>query len=560
MRQYTNPLHDKLFSSKAPYFGPDVETKIVPVPTGGWDAISPLSSMETQYAVTLINWVPRTGYVEFRGGYNAWCQGLAALPVETLMTYRPQSGTQQFFAAVGTEIWDVGLYGLPSLVVSSLSSARWQYINMMPAGGTNYLYLVNGSEAPKIYNGTTWSTPTITGVTPSNLINICLFKRRIWFVEKNSTSVWYLATDAIQGAATEFPLGSFLTKGGYIIAMGTWTIDGGTGPDDYAVFVTSEGQLVLFKGTNPSDANVFYLVGVFDIPNPIGYRCFVKLGSELGIITEQGLIPISQALPFDPSGVRSVSITNRIQNAMLIAANVGKSLFGWMATTFTQQSLLIMNVPTQENAEQVQFVMNMLTGAWTSFNGWNANCFEIFNGSLYFGDNDGNVNLAYAGATDLSASIVADMKCAFNYFDDPGRNKNMSMLRPLIVADGTIIPTLSVDVDFADSSSAAPVVLLNPTGAVWNFSQWDEAIWSSGAATVNNWLSVTALGTALAVRMQVNLGGTGSTSLGTTSVFDTGVFDTMVFDGNGAIVGSGTELVTLRINAFEALMQFGAAI
>lgn len=558
--RYINKNQAALFAGKTPYFGHDVESKLVPAPTGGWDAISPLSNMEPKYAVTLDNFVPRPGWVEIRGGYNAWVQGLGDA-VETIMTYRPPGASQKLFAVANNIIWDVSSNGIFTSQVTGLSNSRFQYINFTPSGGLSYLYAVNGANTPIIYNGTTFSNPAITGVTASNLIGINVHKRRIWFIENNTTKAWYLDTDAIQGTANQFDLGAFFSKGGFLMAMGTWTVDGGNGPDDLAVFISSEGQLVIYKGTDPANPNAWALVGVFNQPKPIGRRCFASFGSDLLIITLEGLLPISKSLPFDPSGARSVALTNRIQESMLSAAKAGESFFGWSVLPFPKQSLLIMNVPQQELTSQVQFVMNSLTGAWCKFNGWNANCFELFNDSLYFGDNDGNVNLAYAGATDLVSPIMSTVKCAFNYFDDPGRNKYMSMLRPMLVADGTLTPAIGVDVDFGDTSLTSSVTIISPTGGVWDSSLWDSGLWSSGGVTVINWLTVGAIGVALAIKMAVNIAGSiTSGSLISNSVFDTGVFDTMIFDGNGAITTSGSGIPVLRINAFECVMEFGGAI
>jgi hypothetical protein len=511
MYNYISKNYAQQFATKQPYFGHDVESKFIQAPVGGWDAISPLSAMEPKYAVILDNWVPRPGWVEFRGGYNAWAQGLGG-PVETLMVYRPPGSAQRMFAAAGENIWETSTYGNYSIAVAGTLNDRWQYTNFTPAGGSSYLYGVNGENDPFLFDGTTWSVPAITGVTPSTLININVHKRRIWFIEAQSTRAWYLATDAIQGAASIFDLGAFMTKGGHLLAMGTWTVDGGNGPDDLAVFITSRGQVIIYKGTDPANANAWALVGVFDLPIPIGYRCLTKVGSDLLIITLEGLLPASKSLPFDPSGVRSVALTNRIQEAMLQAGQLGMNMFGWQVMTFPQQSLLIMNVPQSEGVTQVQFVMNALTGAWCRFTGWNANCFETLNESLFFGDNDGNVNLAYTSTLDLVSPIAADLKCAFNYFDDPGRNKYMNMIRPLLVADGTITPAIGVDIDFGNTALTAPVTILAPSGAVWDQSIWDDAIWATGAVTVTNWLGAGAIGTALAVKMAVNLSGSSSAS------------------------------------------------
>lgn len=536
---------------KLPYLAPDVQAVSVDSPVGGWDAISPLAKMDPKYAVILDNWVPRTAYVELRKGFQPWCQGITASPVETLMTYRPENAPEALFAAVGGQIWNVSSLGLPTRVVSGLSSNRWQYINFSPAGGSNYLYAVNGIDNPLLWNGAVWTNPTITGVAGSTLRGIYVHKRRIWFAQNQSTSVWYLATDAIAGAATQLDLGALMTKGGYIVGVGTWTIDGGLGPDDYAVFTSSRGELIIYKGTDPSNASAWSLVGVFDFPPPLGYRCFYRMGSDLWMITTQGVIPVSQGLPFDPAGSRSAAITSRIQNAMLQAGAAGQNLFGWQLISYPNQALAILNVPIIENSQQQQFVTNLLTGAWCRFTGWNANAFEIYNDNLYFGDNVGNVNLAYTGVVDLVAPIAADMKCAFNYFGDPGRLKRMTMAEPLMVTSGSIIPTMSVDVDFSSSSPSAPISSITPQGAVYDTGLYDFGLYAAGNVSLVNWLSTEAQGRALALRMTVNVLPTGVLAQ---SVFDTGVFDTMVFDGLASTDA------TLQLNAFNAIVEYGANV
>lgn len=568
MPNYVNPKYAQVWGSKGSYFDKDVAVKIVPAPIGGWDALSPLAVMEPKYAASMTNWVPRTGWLELRGGYNSWVTHASLTnplsPVETLMAYRPASnnGVQKLFAASGTTISDVSTNGSSSDVVTSRSNARFQYCMFTPALGSNYLLAVNGADAGILeYNGSVWSTATITGTSTGIFAAINIFKRRVWLIEPSSTRANFLGTDAITGAATVIDIGPFLSKGGYLMAMGTWTVDGGNGPDDLAIFLSSEGQAVIYKGTDPSNADSWALVGVFDLPRPIGRRCFCRLGSDLMLITEQGVLPVSQALPLDSSSVRNVAVTNRIQTAMQNVATAYFTNFGWQFIAFPQQSLLFLNIPQIENSTQIQYVQNALTGAWTIFNGWNANCFEVYNGSLYFGGNDGGVNLAYAGGLDKVTPIVADVKCAFNYLEEPGRLKNANLVRPFLVADGTLTPTIQIDVDFEDTSVSAPVTILTPTGAIWDTSLWDGSNWSTGVATVINWQSCNALGTALAVRMIVNLAGGGSTSnVAASSVFDTGVFDTAIFDGNGAVVRSGLGIPVLQINAFELSVEYGGPV
>lgn len=536
---------------KIPYPLPDVVTKVVPSPTEGWDAISPLSSMDPKRAPILDNWVPRPGWVELRQGRSPWYFGLADAAVETLMIYRSPT-TQKMFAACGTAIYDVSFIGAATADVTSLSNSRWQYVNFTPAGGTPIIQCVNGADTLRQYDGSSWTVPSITGlpgsVPTSAIFNIYAQKRRLWYLLNQSTVAAFMPTDAISGAiAGTLDMGALWTKGGYLVAMSDWTVDGGNGPQDYAVFMSSRGQVSIYAGTDPTSSTAWTLVGTFDLAPPLGTRCMTKIGSDVGVITQQGVVPLSQALPFDPSADRSVAITARIQNAMAQASVTAGMNFGWQLLSFPNQQLAVLNVPLAENASQVQYVMNALTGAWCRFTNWNANCFEIFNDNLYFGDNDGNIWLAYSGGTDYDEPILADMQCAFNYFDDPGRTKRMTMVQPLMIASGVVIPFMGVDEDFATASLSAPLTFVSG-GSLWDVAVWDVDVWSVLQVTLKNWLSVQAIGHALAIRMQANIGVSNSLW----GAFDQSYFDTAVFDGT-----NGSVAPTLQINAFNAIIELG---
>lgn len=536
---------------KAPFAQQETAPVPIPAPVGGWNAIDPLSGMDPKFAPILTNWVPRTSWIELRAGFNAWVQNLGNNgPVETLMCYRPATGTQFLFAACDGTIYDVSDQGEPVAVQTGLTNNRWQYINYSVPGGSQYLYLVNGNDAPRLWDGTVWTQPSITGgPSPATFNNIHSHMRRIWFIPANSTRTYYLATDAISGAvAGNLDLGPFMDDGGYLIAMGTWTYNGGTGPQNLAVFMTTRGQCIIYQGTDPTAAT-FTLVGVFNLAPPLGQRCIEQIGADLGIITLQGVLPLSQTVQLDTGAVRQAAITGRIQNAMLQSAALYQDNFGWQLLSYPAQGLLILNVPQQTNTMQAQYVMNFLNGAWTQFTGWNANCFELFNDEIFFGGNGGTVANAYQGPADLIDPIAADMQCAFNYFDNPGRLKRMPMIQPLLVTGGTITPTIGVDVDFGSSTSTANVTAFSQTGGQYDISEWDNAVYAQGPAPQSNWQSVQAEGHALAVRMKVNVLPSGGASQ---SVFDTGVFDTMTFD---AFEGQAPSI--LQINAFNAVVEVG---
>lgn len=574
MGKYAPFNYDELMSKES-YFGAEVEPKAVPAPIGGWNNIDPLAHMEPKYAITLQNWVPRPGWIEVRGGSNVWNQSISGnSPVQSLMVYRPTGvgNTEKLIAACGAGLFDVSVNGTNTLIQGGFTSSRFQYINYTVPNSTSYLYVVNGVDTPGYYNGTVWTNAAITGTvnSPSLFNNIHSHQNRIFFVEKNSTRIYYLAAGSITGAvAGVIDVGGVTTLGGYVISTFTWTIDGGNGPNAMFCILTNKGQVIIYQGVDPTNAAAWSLVGVFKIPAPIGNRPWTQMGSDVAIITNQGLLPMSKALPFNPAAQRELTFTAKIQTAMLAAAQNYGNNFGWEVLTFTKQTLLILNIPLFENVNQTQYVMNLLTGAWCSFTGWNANCFAIFNENLYFGDNSGKVWLAYVGKTDLQFSIQCDCKCAFNFFEINGRNKNLTMVKPYIVADGTITPTIFANTDFSDSSSGvSSVISTNPISGVWDSAIWDAASWGGGIIALARWQSVLAIGTCIALRVQVNYAGSsgggssggGTNLLTSVGVFDSGVFDTAVFDGTGILAANPTNLPVLQLVGFETIVQPGGPV
>ena len=64
-----------------------------------------------------------------------------------------------------------------------------------------------------------------------------------------------------------------------------------------------------------------------------------------------------------------------------------------------------------------QYVMNMISGAWTEFGGWNAFCFEESDDNLYYGG-DGTVYKCDTGTFDDNGSnIEADCQQSYSYYN-----------------------------------------------------------------------------------------------------------------------------------------------
>lgn len=486
----------------------------IPASIKGWDQISSLADMPPDHAVQLDNFIPRPGYLEIRRGSVAFATGVgtASTPVETVMAYNsPNLSQSKLFAIGGGSIYDVTAGGVAvATTITGQSNSRWQYCNFTNAATAAWLVAGNGLDTPVIYDGSVWAAMTLTGITPSDVVAWTPWKGRLWCTLVNSTKVGYLASGAISGAVTTFDLGSFMSRGGYIQTISTWTQDSKQTVDEYIAFITSRGQVIVYQGTDPATANTFALVGLYDLGAPIGRRCVLRISGNLWIICQDGILPMSEMLTQDRAAAAKVAPTTNIQNAMAMSTRLYAQNFGWQFIEYAKGQLAILNIPQIENQTAVQYVMNTLTGAWCQFQGLNANCWEVLNDVPYFGGNDGSVWQWDTGSGDGASIITATVQTAFNYFESRGHLKRWTMVRPILTTDGSVTPGVGLNIDFGTGAPISIPSTVTSTGAQWDVAQWDQAIWPVNSATVANWTTVEGIGQCASIITQVTSSPNGS--------------------------------------------------
>lgn len=466
------------------------QIKSVPAPVGGVNARDALAAMPPTDAVIMDNWFCNPSYVSIRNGCNAWATGLPGF-VETVMAYNGLP-TRKLFAVSNGSIYDATSNGaVGAAVVTGLGNSRLQHA-MFNAGGGNVLIFANGADTPRYYDGT-WHTTTISGsgLTASNLITVTVFKQRVWYIEQNTMNVWYSGATAFQGALTVLPLGAIFKMGGTLMQMATWTIDNVSGIDDYAAFITTEGEVAIYQGYDPSQLSTWSLVGIFRIGRPIGRRCYTRIGSDIFVITADGLSPLSKAMLTDRSQEDS-NITYKILNEINNDVQSYNGNFGWQVIEYPLGNKLILNVPEQTNTTMHQWVMNSVTKSWSRFKNWNANCWEIQQDSLYFGGNT-VVYLADTGTSDAGVAINVDCKPAFSYFDVQSI-KRFTMARPIFITNAQIQPSVLLNIDFQNISATPAFSFAG--NSPWNTSPWNTTPWSGTAPAfvIKNWIGIQGLG------------------------------------------------------------------
>lgn len=498
----------------------------LPAPVGGWNARDSLAEMPPTDAVIMNNWFPLTTECMLRKGYTKFSTGYPA-QVETLMTYSG-GNTEELWAVSNGAFYDATSGGaIGAAAVSGLTNSRWQYCNVATAGG-NFLYAANGFNTPYLYDGTTWtsitgvSTPAITGVTTTDLNNPIVFKSRVWFIQKNTLKTWYLPTLAVGGAANAVDMSAVAQLGGHIVDHSTWTIDAGQGVDDYYVAVTSMGEIIVYQGTDPSSSTTWALRGVWRLGHPVGSRCLFKLGGDLLLISQDGLLPLGAALQSSRVNPR-VALTDKIQYAVSSSISAYGSNFGWQVFYLARENQLWLNVPISEGSSQEQYVMNTITKNWAQFTGMDANCWVLFQDSPYFGGSD-FVGLAWNGHSDDVDDITGDCLQSFNTYGAPGILKRFTMTKPIFRANGTPSLLSSMNIDFDTSTSTAPLSFSAVTYAVWDSltATWDNAYWGGDLSVIQNWQGVTGVGYYGAPQMKVTSHGIDIRWVTTDIVYETG--------------------------------------
>jgi len=470
-------------------------------------------------AVVMDNWFPQPSYVSLRNGTQLWASGLPT-HVNTVMAYNGLTG-RKLFGASGTAIYDISAQGaVGAASVTGLTTDKLQHA-MFNAGGGNFLIWVNGLDPPQYFDGTNWNVTTISGagLAAANLITITVHQQRCWYIENNTLNVWYASILGFQGVLTKLPLGTLFKLGGTLMQMASWTIQNVAGINDYAAFITSEGEVALYQGYDPSQVATWQLVGIFRIGRPIGRRCYTKLASDIVVITADGLTSLNAAVLTDRVGADK-ELTYKILNAINADVQNFNANFGWQVIDYPIGNKVIVNVPDVTNSVMHQWVQNSISKAWCRFKAWNANCWELQQDSLYYGENT-KVFLADQGTSDAGMAIIEDCKPAFSYFNKPGQIKRFVMARPIFQSNSYLVPTVTLNTDFQDVQRA-PVTVNSALGSPWNTSAWNTSPWATGNTFIQNWQGISGIGYVASGRITLQTNGVAANWFSTDYMYEPG--------------------------------------
>lgn len=462
----------------------------IPAPRAGWVQNSSLMEPPKYAAEVLDNIFPTAAGARLRRGRSL--HATIGDAVTQVMVY--EGASSKLFAADAENVYDITSPAdpavAPTAAISSLTGGDWSYINFGTSGG-NYLWMVNGADSARHYNGTTWATPSITGVTSSTLSHCWTFGGRIFAIEADTLSAWYLPADSIAGAMTEFPLRTVFPKGGSLLFGAAWSMDNGTGPDDVCVFVTDQGEIAVYQGSDPDTS--WALAGVYEVAKPLSKHAWFKAGGDIAIATEEGIISLAAAVQQDRSAVSRSAITYPIEDAWRTAVTLRDASHNFNCTIWHSRTMLFVSVPDDYTGIAQTYVCNVRTGAWCRFTGFDVQCSAVFADQLYFGT--AGAEIYKAETTGADAGVRYSPKWLPKFIPMSGVT-SVHMARAVYRGNVDLGPVMTGATNFSTAEPALPAAQTDESTNVWGTAVWGTMVWSQGATKIaqSEWQSIAAVG------------------------------------------------------------------
>ena len=458
-------------------------------PYGGLDLLSPIDNMEPQYALELVNVFPGAGAPSVRLGYTKFNTGGTTIPSSPINFMRElplADGTKHLIAATSTNLYKIISDGTVSTVTAATPHTNNIFNSEIFA---NNLYLCNGVDTPQVYTGTGNAANVTFTCTAglSNLITCAAYKRRLYFIQKNTMSVWVHASVDVPGTGGSPKLDEILdikyvmTRGGHLLFAGSYTNQTASTSQDLFFAVSSEGEIVFYSGKGPSD---WSLVAHYYIAKPVGYRAFVRVDADVWIITQDGIVPVSALFQSD-SATALMTVSAKVNP--LISAGAQLLPFGhdWLGFVWPRGRRVYISVP-QSSTENYFLVYSQDTKGWTTFrlfDGQHANTSCYAFEYPFYASQTGDVFKGETGqadaitATSSGQAITFAGRTAFSFYGSRGNYKAFKDIRPLLKVKKGVTLALGLDTDFKRSNVVTTVTTPTSTFTAWG-SPWGSP-WSA---------------------------------------------------------------------------------
>ena len=481
--------------------GPAAKVVHLSPPLKGLSRFAQLSESDPMLASILTNWIVEEDRISIRPGRKTLVMFTPAAPISALVPYYGSPST--LAVAFGNKLYNFD----GTLLASGFSSDDWHWTSFTNLSDIDFTILVNGVDGVRSWDGTVVVSEAVTApsgetwILPAKFDKTLAHMNRLWFADSVNLAVYYLPLQQKTGEVAFLPLNAIFKRGGSIVAIATWTMDGGMGTDDKLVIFTSNGEAAIYGGTDP-DVD-FSLVGVFFFDAPMSKHSIVKYGGDLYVLIGTGLVPMSKLLQAETEqlGKSDQNVFSEFKDL----TRLQRTVFGWSAILDHHHNLVICNLP-QGGGKYVQMVRRMPAQVWVKLTDIPARCWGWINDELYIGTDDGKLcHVSKEYLSDDGAPINADVRWAWSSFKSLGV-KHFKMVRLYAITDGVPRPYVDVEVDYQNTTPLnRPEATEGDPDAIWDFATWDVNYWATTPTQMQSWQGVANIGRVGAPRIRVSV-------------------------------------------------------
>ena len=476
-------------------------------PVMGLNFRKPAIDLDPREALLLDNILPKANAGELRGGYRDWVVGVPGQVVSIMPFIGRVTAEDKLLCANDQgEIYDVTSFGAPPVLLTKTyqSDGVWDYTN---TSGVTENFLIMVSPA-----GGYWTYSVTDGLVNRSISGdgagkkfgaVYNFKDRVWLLEDGTTVGYYLGVSAIWGEATEFDFSPVINQGGYLSFGTNWTYNAGRDIDDYMVVVTTQGEVIVYSGFNPDEADSFALKGVWYVGRiPRGRRCFTTFGGDVFIMSSLGVVALSKLVNGNVANDYDVA-SSAIQPSLNTRFTSQANDFGWEMEMFYSQSFMLLKLPVQPSGIHKNFVMNTQTGAWGTISGMPMVCTTQVADKVFFGTADGKVCEAFTANSDGEGidgtegkPIQGTYMSGYQSFEQGGgvRLKMFQMARPIFVSARPPAVALKMQADYGAILPTVSGGFGREDGGRFNYNEFNNTSWSGSERTYAAWVGLQGMG------------------------------------------------------------------
>jgi hypothetical protein len=476
-----------------------IQSTTLTAPIGGWNRRDSLATMPETDAIVMDNFISTGGIVKLRSGYRSVVEtpkspiAIRQPAIKTLCSFTAGTDDQLIFAnkLAGerySELYKIDetfesyesivpkdAYGVPLV---KMEGTRWKDLQFQ-----NRLFLVSdGTDVPVVYDGKRLAYHSFENKTEDDLewdeiTDICAYNQRLFFLQKGTLNLWFTsAMGAIAGEIECNDLSNYATRGGELVEIEEWTRTGANDLTSMLVAITSEGEVFMFKGTDPTEVDEWEMAGVYQVPDPLGFHCATRMMDDLIIATKGGYYSAA-SLTSVKETTASMAITDKIRGAIMELKEYHDNV-GWQEVFLPTINMFFINIPISESQAE-QFVYNMENQTWSRFTGIDAFTFCTFKDKIYFGGKTGNIYELFETSTNNGLFISGAVQQAFSTFNVPQKKK----IKSITVSVGTpFVQKVSLRLSCDFNLQPESVVFTNGVAvdedtAQWDVSRWNEEYW-----------------------------------------------------------------------------------